>query len=63
VGRYARHYLLAAVGITPALVCVLRPTFGADLKFPSSPYNYPVVDRDTKDLLEDFGKIFTFLST
>jgi type II secretory pathway component GspD/PulD (secretin) len=39
-----------------ALVCVLRPTFGAELKLPPGLYNYPVVDRDTKDLLEDFGK-------
>jgi type II secretory pathway component GspD/PulD (secretin) len=56
VRRYARRYLVAAVGIMAALVCVLRPTFGAELKLPSGPYNYSVPDRDTKDLLEDFGK-------
>lgn len=34
----------------------LRPTLGAELKLPQGPYNYPMVDRDTKDLLEEFGK-------
>jgi len=38
------------------LVCVLRSSLGAELKLPSGPYNYPVVDRDIKHLLEDFGK-------
>jgi hypothetical protein len=56
VGRFVRQYFLAAVGILAALIRTLRPTFGAELKFPSGPYISPVVDRDTKDLLEDFGR-------
>jgi hypothetical protein len=51
-----RQYFLAAVRILAALIRTLRPTFGAELKFPSGPYISPVVDRDTKDLLEDFGR-------
>jgi type II secretory pathway component GspD/PulD (secretin) len=31
-------------------------TLGAELKLPQGPYNYSIVDRDTKDLLEEFGK-------
>jgi type III secretion protein C len=56
VRRYTRRCLVVAVGIMAAHVCVLRSSFGDELKLPLGPYNDSVVDRDTKDLLEDFGK-------